>query len=331
MRFFKLLSIENMKLWKRTSSKVMLILIILLAIGVPSMMKFYKHSNGEINVSNASLDKGWKENTKKSLAEFEPQLNEMKKSKSRAEKQSQGTFEKIVAEGKYTLEHNIAPSKTAGIWQSLIKLNIQAGYAAVIALMMIITCSSQVAGEFTEGTIKLMVSRPYSRGEILSAKLISSLLYGLVLLLTVFLLSFLSMGILFGFNGLSAGALMWNGSKIIYMSGIMRTLAVFGLDFLMVIFYTVLAFFLSAATRSRSLSTGFALFMVLFGSTLVEIIAVFFSWGKFLPFAATDFSNTICEGARIVGVTLNFSILSTLIYLLIMLISGYLIFKKRDV
>ena len=130
---------------------------------------------------------------------------------------------------------------------------------------------------------------------------------------------------------MSAKTLIWNGTSVAYIPGFLKALAIFGLDFLTVIFYTVFAFALSTATRSRSLATGFALFMILFGASLVQLAAIFFDWGKYLPFVATGFSNIVGSGSSIVGVTLSFAVISSMIYVVLMLIAGYAIFQKRDI
>lgn len=331
MDFFKLVSIENMKLWKRLSSKIMLLLILLLVIAVPCGMKVYQNSNGSKSSATATVDKDWKEKAKLELAAGEKQLEEIKKSDSRAAKMNQGSMEKSVAETKYKIDHNIAPSSETSLWKKVIDIDTNAGLGSFIGLMLIIACTAQVAGEFSEGTMKMMISRPYSRRQILSAKLISSILYGIVLLVVAFIVNFVLTGLLFGFTGMSTKAMLWNGTKIAYIPGFLKALAIFGLDFLTVLFYTAFAFMLSTITRSRSLATGFALFMVLLGGGLFQLAAIFFAWAKYLPFAATGFTSIVISGSTVPGVNLNFAIISSLIYAIIMLFAGYYTFQKRDI
>lgn len=330
MEFLKLVSIENMKLWKRLSTKIMLLIILLLVIAVPCGIKVYQNSTTK-NDTKATVDKDWKEKTKLQLAQNEKQLAAVKKSSSKPMKMTQGSMEKTVAEEKYSIEHNIAPSTETSIWKRVIDIDTTAGYGSFIGLMLIIACTAQIAGEFSEGTMKMMISRPYSRSQILSAKLISSILYGLTLLVATFIINFVLTGALFSFTGMSTKAMLWNGTKLLYIPGFLKALAIFGLDFLTVLFYTIFAFMLSTITRSRSLATGFALFMVLFGGGLVQLAAIFFDWAKYLPFAATGFTSIVISGAAIPGVTLNFAIISSLIYIAVMLFAGYFTFQKRDI
>lgn len=329
MRFMDLVSIENKKLWKRLSSKIMFLLVILLIIGVPCMMKVYESTQPKQKAPTQEAN--WKNSVKQDLTQQEQSLAQAEKSSSKTMRMSIGSLKKTVAEDKYQLEHNIAPASSESIWDTMIMLNNDVGYGSIIALMLIIACTTLVAGEFSEGTMKMMISRPYSRREILSAKLLVSILYGLTLLVSTIVLSFVMSGLLFGFNGLSSKSMLWTGSKIIYMPGIAKILCIFGIDFLTVIFYTIFAFALSTLTRSRSISTGFSVFMLIAGSSLVQLVGVFFSFGKYLPFAVTDFNSTIAYGAKLEGVTLSFSLIMSAIYLVILVVAGYMAFEKRDI
>ena len=329
MGFINLISIENKKLWKRLSSKIMLLMIVLLVIAVPSMMKIYIGKQSNQNTTQAAAN--WKDSMKQELAVQEKALSDAEKSDSKTMRMSIGSLKKVVAEDKYQLEHNIAPDNGKNIWKTISKIDGNAGYGSIIALMLIIACTASVAGEFSEGTMKMMISRPYSRKEILSAKLIVSILYGLTLLVAAMVISFVMVGMLFGFDGLSSKDMLWTGSKIIFIPGILKTLCVFGLDFLTVIFYTIFAFALSTITRSRSISTGFAIFMLIAGSSLVQLIGTFFNWGKYLPFATTDFTSIVSYGSRLEGITLSSAFILSAIYLIIMAVGGYVSFAKRDI
>ena len=329
MGFINLISIENKKLWKRLSSKIMLLMIVLLVIAVPSMMKIYTGKQSNQNTTQAAAN--WKDSVKQDLAVQEKALSEAEKSDSKSMRMNIGSLKKTVAEDKYQLEHNIAPDNGKNIWQTVIDIDSSTKYGLFIALMVIIACTGSVAGEFSEGTMKMMISRPYKRGEILTAKLIASILYGLTLMIVTLVLNFVMVGALFGFDGISSKQMFWTGSKIIYMSGFLKTLCVFGLDFITVIFYTIFAFALSTITRSRSISTGFALFMIILGCDLVRFMGVFFSWAKYLPFATTDFTFIVSSGSMLEGITLCSAIALSAIYLIIMAVGGYVSFAKRDV
>ncbi|MDT8715699.1 ABC transporter permease subunit [Clostridium sp. 19966] len=324
-----LISVENIKLWKRTSTKVMIGILVLITLAATGIYKYYAASNKLSTVNTVSAT--WKEDLSKQLQMEKESLKQLEQSDSKSSKMTIGSLKKQIAEDEYAINNNIAPESKTSIWTMVTKFDSNAGYGRVIALFLIIACSALVAGEFSEGTMKMMISRPYSRSKIITGKLIATLLYGVVLLLITFLLNFIMLGIFFGFNGLGAKEMLWTTSKIIYMPGILSTLIVFALDFLQVIMFVILAFAISTLARSRSIATGFSLFMLLFGSGIIQLLAVYFSWGKYLPFASTDFSGLVTQGSTIYDIGLGFSIVSFLIYTIVMAIIGYIGFRKRDI
>jgi len=327
--FFTLVSIENTKLWKRLSTKIMLIIMVVIIIGATGIVKYYNVSHKASTTTKIS--ENWKQKLKQGIALQKIQLKAAEKETNRMAKMSIGSSKKMIAESEYRIDNNIKPESKTSIWQRSTEFATNAGYGGIIALLLIISCSALVAGEFSEGTMKMMISRPYRRHEILTAKLIATILYGLVLLGITFLLNFILIGIFYGFNGMGVKEMLWTNSKIIYIPAALKAIIVFGLEFLQVIIYVIVAFAISAISRSRSIATGFSLFLLLVGSTIMRQLAIFFSWGKYLPFGLTNFSSFITQGAYIEGTTLAFAIGVSAIYSIIFCFVGYWVFEKRDI
>ena len=327
--FFTLVSIENTKLWKRLSTKVMLIIMIVIIIAATGITKYYNLSN---KVSNTTkISENWKQELQKNVVMQKNQLKVLQSSTDKMSKFMIGSTQKSIAENEYRINNNIKPETQSSIWARVTKFNTGARYSFIIALLLIIACSALIAGEFSEGTMKMMISRPYKRWEILSAKLIATIFYGLVLLVTTFLLNFILIGLFDGFNGMGSKEMLWTSSKIIYIPTVLKTIIYFGLDFLTVIVYVILAFAISAISRSRSIATGFSLFFLLAGSGIMQMLAIYFNWGKYLPFATSDFTSIVNTGACIEGTTLAFTIGMSAIYSVIFCAVGYLVFEKRDI
>ncbi|WP_441895000.1 ABC transporter permease [Paenibacillus sp. YAF4_2] len=72
-----------------------------------------------------------------------------------------------------------------------------------------------IAAEFSTGTIKLLLIRPSSRIKILLSKYLAMLLFSMVLLLILFVISFLINGILFGFNDMDLPLLHFTGGQVV--------------------------------------------------------------------------------------------------------------------
>ncbi|HEY5562134.1 MAG TPA: ABC transporter permease subunit [Clostridiaceae bacterium] len=321
--FLNLVSIENFKMWKRLSTKVMLIVlvgIILLAFGI---MKYYNVSQN-ISTDN-KVSATWKEDTQKQLEGDKLALAQLEKDTSAKKNEQIKSLKKAIAQEEYIVAHDIKPETKQNVWSKISTNN----FSQIIALLLIIACSANVAGEFTEGTMKMMIPRPYSRSQILTAKFIASLFYGIVLLGVTFILSFLLTGLLSGFNNLGAKEMLWTGSSIVYIPAVIRTLIIYALDLLQILVYVIFAFALSAIFRSRSIATGFSLFMLLAGANLISFLSSLFSWGKFLPFATPTLSFYIITDIQ--NTTLGFALIMSAIYSVIFLIAGYYTFNKRDI
>ena len=327
--FFTLVSIENTKLWKRFSTKIMLLIMIIIIISSTGILKNYTVSQKVEDTINVS--ENWKQELQKSVDSQKIQLKKAEDETDKMAKVLMGSIKKSIAEGEYRINNNIKPEAKQSIWLRSTEFATRANYSGIIALFLIISCSALVAGEFSEGTMKMMISRPYKRSEILTAKLMAVILYGLVLLATTFLLNFIMLGMFFGFNGIGNKEMLWTTSRIIYMPAALKTIIIFGLNFLQVLVYVILAFVISAISRSRSIATGFSLFLLLVGSGIAQGLAMYFSWGKYLPFGLSNFSSFVIIGVPIAATTLGFAIVLSVIYSIIFCFASYLVFEKRDI
>ncbi len=328
--FFTLVSIENTKLWKRLSTKVMLIIMIVIVTAATGGYKFYNVSNNIPGI--AVVSESWQQDLQQELNVEKPKLQAMENSTDKTVRLLIGVTKKTIAENEYRINNNIRPESNKSVWTRVTDFSAKIDlYDKIIALFVIIACAATVAGEFSEGTIKMMISRPYKRQEIITAKLAATIIYGLSLSVTTFVLNFIFMGIYFGFNGMYAKEMLWTSSTILYVPAVLKTLIVFGLDFLEIIVYVLLTFAISAIFRSRSIATGGSLFLLLVGGGIVQMLSIYFDWCKYLPFGVSDFANFVNVGALIDGTTLSFALIVSGIYSSIFCFAGYLAFIKKDI
>lgn len=328
--FFTLVALENTKLWKRLSTKIMLMILIVIIIASTSISNYYRMS---ANVpSTTQVSENWRQDIQKNIVLQKDQLNTFENGTDN--RLLIGPMKKSIAEGEYRINNNIKPESKESIWTNVTSFDTEAFYGLIISLFLIISCSALVAGEFSEGTMKMMISRPYKRSEILTAKLMATILYGLVLFATTFLLNFIMLGLYSGFNGMGAKEMMWTSSRIIYIPAVLKTIIFLGLDFLKVLVYVILAFAISAISRSRSIATGvslFLLFLASIGSGIALRAFTNFSWVKYLPFVTSDFTSIVNTGACIEGTTLAYAIGLSALYSVLFCLAGYIVFEKRDI
>ena len=119
--FFTLVSIENTKLWKRLSTKVMLIIMIVIIIAATGITKYYNLSN---KVSNTTkISENWKQELQKNVVMQKNQLKVLQSSTDKMSKFMIGSTQKSIAENEYRINNNIKPETQSSIWARVTKFN----------------------------------------------------------------------------------------------------------------------------------------------------------------------------------------------------------------
>ena len=342
--FLSLIAVENIKLWKRFSTKLMLLIMVAIIFGFTGLMKAEESliksqqdatSGSSVTVTtqtnssqgaSTSQKLNWKQQLSANDVGLKQTIKTMEKSKYQNQKNDLDSMKKQLAENEYRIKHNLKSEKENGYWDWVATF----GYGMFAALLAIIACSGLVAGEFSENTMKSMICRPFSRWQILTAKFIAVFAYSLIIMVVGYLSLLVAVAAFLGTGGANTPMLLWIGGSIVRVSGFAGSLITNGLDFLVVLVYLILAFALSAIFRSRALSTGVSIFLML-GGSFTTLLARNFSWGKFIFFADTGFSNFVISGAPFFGITLGLALAICAVYCVGFLIAGYLTFAKRDV
>src|SRR5699024_272040 len=144
----------------------------------------------------------------------------------------QGFFSENNQVLQYQLDHDINPYQTTG-WDFM---SDAAALIMIISLFTVIIASDIVAGEFSWGTIKMLMVRPHPRWKILLSKYISSLIFALVLGVFLFVMTWLIGGLFFGFGGLDfANYSMGEQGEIVKSIASIETLKQYGLHMLTVV------------------------------------------------------------------------------------------------
>lgn len=204
-------------------------------------------------------------------------------------------------------------------------------------LFVVIVAASAVAEEFSRGTIKFLLIRPFSRSQILAAKAINTLLFALLGTLVLFLSSFLAS------NLFLVSESPFTSTDYNQLPAIVVALVYAATNLLLIVFYMTMTLFISAVIRSQSMAVGLGV-AVLFGSSIINSIMLFaiekYPWLKWNPFNfmnikdtvptllhQTDMQNAIIDpGLNYWEMTIGLLLYSLLIYFL----TNWL-FNKRDV
>ncbi|MBY0160925.1 ABC transporter permease [Paenibacillus lautus] len=192
------------------------------------------------------------------------------------------------------------------------------------AIFTVVIAADIVAGEFSGGTIKLLLIRPWSRGKILLSKFAALCLFGLLCAgITMVVGIAFSMLLFSGNAGFSDG---FDGSPM------SNSLLLLLTDTIQVFVISLIAFMLSTVFRSGGLAIGLSL-LVLFTKDIFGFIfnPERFVWAKYLLFLHTDLSGYISSPVGPGGVGLGFSVAILAVYCLLFMLISWLAFTKRDV
>lgn len=215
----------------------------------------------------------------------------------------------------------------------------------LVALFSIVIASSVVASEFSFGTIKLLLIRPYKRWEILLSKYIVVMLYAIVLALFTLLIAYLISGVLISFGSLTQdvsstiptysenGDVLNNGVTAINALGTQL-----GFFLVELIFSMSIAFMVSSLLRSQALAVGIGLFLLFINSIaggITLMLAEKFDWFKYIFVTPLYYINMHSNGVGNMemnsGLSTGLAIGILAVYYILFMALSFIFFQKRDV
>jgi ABC-type transport system involved in multi-copper enzyme maturation, permease component len=302
---------ENMKLFKKLGTKVMMLLLILFVLAAAIIIKVNVKSNND----------NWKTNLQQQNVQYKQELD------GSANQDSAKYAKRAYAENQYRIDHDLPPILNNSLWGFV---DGAASLVSLITIFAIIMGSGMVADEYNQGTIKLLLIRPSKRWKIMLSKFISVLLAIIAMLLILFVSSFLIGGIVFGFNGAGQPYLSYANNKIVEVSMVGHLFSTYGLDCVALFMMLSFAFAISNISRNGAMAIGISIGLYFAGSMIVGILSKF-DWVKYILFANTDL-NQYFDGVPIVkGMTLGFSVTVLCVYFIAFVIISWVGFCKRDV
>ncbi|MGM9924658.1 MAG: ABC transporter permease [Bacillus sp. (in: firmicutes)] len=311
-----LIANEMMKLFKKTSTYIMLILLALIIIGAGGLMKY-----AESVVPPVAADNNWQQTLIQTNKEMEAQLKEQQ------DPFYQDMLKENIAINEYRIKHDIAPSAESNVWTFMNDIVVIVQFISIITITV---AAGIVASEFSTGTIKLLLIRPMSRTKILFSKYASVMIFSFSLILFAFSLAFLVGAVLFGF-GDAGPYLTFTEGQVVEHTQVGYAFFTYMLSSVGLFMLTTMAFMISAAFRNSSLAIGIAIFLLLMGSNITGLLAMKFEWAKYILFANIDLLSYFNGKPMVEGMTLTFSIIMLAIYFVIFNLIAFLFFSKRDV
>ena len=169
---------------------------------------------------------------------------------------------------------------------------------SLVTIFSVIIAADMVAGEFSAGTIKLLLIRPWSRGKILLSKYVALLLFSLFSLVIVYVVSIVTNLLVFGYEkGVKAAGVFGVANPDLSAWSYLNQYYV--LAFVTLIVTVTLAFMISAVFRSSGLAIGLSLFIVLAGPALGQLLKlVNRKWVDYILFEHLGLSRYIGSTVR---------------------------------
>ena len=249
------------------------------------------------------------------------------------EKYSITTSQKNAAIAKYAIENGVDVNNM-GDSRGMV-LNIFSEYSWIILIIVVMISGSIVSDEFSKGTIKLLLVKPYNRSKILASKFIVSMLMLPISLIVILLMQTVIGGLFFGFSSFNIPAVIYS-----FSSGSIQTMSIFSYIFLEALAYMpqiLLLMTLAFAFSTIFTNTAVSVVLPIMGTIASEIInALVIGYNvKIMRFFVTlnwDFTDYMFGGInRFQYVNLPLSIIVCIVYFLIMVITTFIVFKNKDI
>ncbi len=216
-----------------------------------------------------------------------------------------------------------------------ILLDLFDNYELFILIFVIMIAGSIVSDEFSKGTIKLLLVRPYSRIKILLAKFMVCIMVLILFITFIAISQYLIGGCIQGFDSTSVPAVIYNhNTNQIETMSIIRYIVITGVAKAPVyILLMTLAFACSTLFTNTAVSIVIPLLGYM-GSSLINQLALAFNIKALLYFVTPnwDFTQYLFGSLpEFETLTIPFSIIVCLVYFAIMVVTMFTVFKKRNI
>lgn len=301
-----------------------------------------------IENSPSEEDSNWRSNVEETLNILKEQLNNTPSNSSQKE-----MIRKQIIEYEELLNSNIkpmSPPSPKGLYVINYLLYFLGGLVATI--IIIIIASDMVSSECTPPTLKMLLTRPVSRGKVLASKFITAFIASCIVIIGIEIITSVIMGVIFGFGDPSYPMAVGTDYKITTLNAMVgkEAIAVFNSSYLTTmisfIFKSLLlqalyilaatSFFLMISTLLNSSTTSITISIVLLVATK---ILDFISYVRpALPFIFATYGDTgsVLNG-ELKANTLSslpsptFAVVILILWTAIPYVIAHLNFTKKDI
>ncbi|MET3209825.1 UNVERIFIED_CONTAM: ABC-2 type transport system permease protein [Paenibacillus sp. PvR008] len=248
------------------------------------------------------------------------------------------TYRRVfVQQMQYYLENDVNPNEPSGV--TFTREFMDNSINLFVPLLIMAIASDLVSGERTTGTIKMLLTRPVRRWKVLLSKLLTLYMFVSLIILAVFVISYLISGLFFGFRGFNVP--VFTGFRIVGSTVDMSAVHAIpqwhylvlqaGLIWFVSLVVASLAFMVSVLVRSTAASIVVMMAALISGTILTNMAS---SWqsAKYLFMVNLELTDYLSGSpAPIEGMTLPFSLAVLGIWGAAALIVSFAVFTKRDI
>lgn len=308
---------ENMKIYRRPRTWVMLGIVLAILLASVVINKIYERP---------SPDEGqdYRQRLEQRITNMESQLNDPNMA---ADQNYTKYLKETVMVSRYALEHNYDTEKQT-LWSMVM---FSSNLITLLSIFTIVIAADIVAGEFAGGTIKLLLIRPVRRWKILLSKYLSTLLFAIFGLLLMLVSAMIIGAVAYGVDGFSIPFLAVKDGVVVERSMFLQGLVNYGYECVSLVMMVTFAFMISSAFRSSSMAIGLSLGLMFLGNMITAVLQRY-DWIKYFLFSNLNLQQYSAGHKPVVeGMTMGFSIVMLLLYFAAFAAVAWSLFTKRDV
>ena len=234
---------------------------------------------------------------------------------------------------RYIIENNVDINKGNDI-RGILR-NFFSEYGLFIIVMVIMIAGTIVSEEFSKGTIKLLLVKPYPRYKILMSKWITVMIMILFSIVALIVMELIVGGVIFGYDSLSVPVLHYNfDTQSLEAINVFADLGLQTITQLpKVILLAMLAFSFSTLFTNSAVAIAIPLLGYMSADVINSLVVNFkVDFMRFFVSLNWDFGQYLYGNLpKLEGLTLWFSAIICILYFVAMIIPTFITFKKRNI
>ena len=205
-------------------------------------------------------------------------------------------------------------------------------FMAIISLIITaILCGGIVASEHKNGTIRLLLTKPYKRYKVLLSKFIVIIGTFLIVYLLGTLSTYLLGGIMYGFDNYNIPLVFNNNGIITEVPYLIFTLKNTLYEVVISLLFLVILFGLSSMTLLSTISVVIVLVLI-FVSLGLSYVIYFNQAFTYIPLVLLNFYEVLYNpNNHFININIDSSILISIIYIVVILFITFITYCKRDI